>query len=72
MRTAAITDSRPWGSAMHSQWEDTVFMKLRKLGIIGAAGALAVSAAVPTFAQAPEDEFGVVAIPAGEPIHIAF
>lgn len=47
-------------------------MKLRKLGIIGAAGALAVSAAVPTFAQAPEDALGVVSIPAGEPIHIAF
>jgi branched-chain amino acid transport system substrate-binding protein len=47
-------------------------MKLRKLGIIGAAGALAVSAAVPAFAQAPEDELGVVSIPAGEPVHIAF
>jgi branched-chain amino acid transport system substrate-binding protein len=47
-------------------------MKLRKLGIIGAAGALAVSAAVPTFAQAPEDPLGVVAIPAGEPVHVAF
>lgn len=46
-------------------------MKLRKLGIIGAAGALAVSAAVPAFAQPPEDPLGVVAIPAGEPIHIA-
>lgn len=47
-------------------------MKLRKLGIIGAAGALAVSAAVPAFAQAPEDPLGVVAIPAGEPLHVAF
>lgn len=47
-------------------------MKLRKLGIIGAAGALAVSAAVPAFAQAPDDPLGVVAIPAGEPLHIAF
>lgn len=47
-------------------------MKLRKLGIIGAAGALAVSAAVPTFAQAPEDPLGVIAIPAGEPLHVAF
>jgi branched-chain amino acid transport system substrate-binding protein len=47
-------------------------MKLRKLGIIGAAGALAVSAAVPAFAQAPEDPLGVVAIPAGEPIHVGF
>ncbi len=47
-------------------------MKLRKLGIIGAAGALAISAAVPAFAQAPEDPLGVVAIPAGEPIHIGF
>lgn len=47
-------------------------MKLRKLGIIGAAGALAISAAVPAFAQAPEDPLGVVAIPAGEPIHVGF
>jgi branched-chain amino acid transport system substrate-binding protein len=48
-------------------------MKLRKLGIIGAAGALAVSTAVPTFAQgAPEDPLGVVSIPAGEPINIGF
>ncbi|MFN8520820.1 MAG: branched-chain amino acid ABC transporter substrate-binding protein [Chloroflexota bacterium] len=47
-------------------------MKLRKLGIIGAAGALAISAAVPAFAQAPEDPLGVVAIPAGEPLHIGF
>jgi branched-chain amino acid transport system substrate-binding protein len=47
-------------------------MKLRKLGIVGAAGALALSAAVPAFAQAPTDPLGVVAIPAGEPVHIAF
>lgn len=47
-------------------------MKLRKLGIIGAAGALAVSAAVPAFAAAPEDPLGVVAIPTGEPIHVGF
>jgi branched-chain amino acid transport system substrate-binding protein len=47
-------------------------MKLRKLGIIGAAGALAVTAAIPAFAQAPEDPLGVVAIPAGEPIHIGY
>ncbi len=47
-------------------------MKLRKLGIIGAAGALAVTAAMPAFAQAPEDPLGVVTIPAGEPIHIAY
>ncbi len=47
-------------------------MKLRKLGIIGAAGALAVSAAVPALAQAPEDPLGVVSIPAGEPLHVAF
>jgi branched-chain amino acid transport system substrate-binding protein len=47
-------------------------MKLRKLGIIGAAGALAISAAVPALAQGPEDPLGVVAIPAGEPIHIGF
>jgi branched-chain amino acid transport system substrate-binding protein len=47
-------------------------MKLRKLGIVGAAGALALSAAVPAFAQAPTDPLGVVAIPAGEPIHIGF
>lgn len=47
-------------------------MKLRKLGIIGAAGALAISATVPVVAQAPEDPLGVISIPAGEPLHIAF
>lgn len=47
-------------------------MKLRNLGIIGAAGALAISAAVPAFAAAPEDPLGVVAIPAGEPLHVGF
>jgi len=31
-----------------------------------------VSAAVPTFAQPPEDPLGVVTIPAGEPINIGF
>src|SRR5690606_15901185 len=65
------TDPRP-GAGGSTIREDTVSMKLRKLGIIGAAGALAVSAAVPTFAQAPEDPLGVIAIPAGEPLHVAF
>lgn len=47
-------------------------MKLRNLGVLGAAGLLALTAAVPTLAQAPTDPLGVVAIPAGEPINIAF
>jgi branched-chain amino acid transport system substrate-binding protein len=45
-------------------------MKIRTLGIIGAAGLLAVAAVVPASAQPPEDSLRVVEIPAGEPLVI--
>ncbi len=45
-------------------------MKIRTLGIIGAAGLLAVASVAPVSAQAPEDPLRVVEIPAGEPLVI--
>ena len=45
-------------------------MKIRTLGIIGAAGLLAVASVAPVFAQAPTDPLRVVEIPAGEPLVI--
>jgi branched-chain amino acid transport system substrate-binding protein len=48
-------------------------MQLKKLGVIGAAGLLALTVAIPAFAQdEPTDPLGVVIIPAGEPLHVAF
>lgn len=46
-------------------------MTRKTLGVIAAAGLLAVAVAGPAAAQAPEDELGVVTIPPGEPIVIA-
>lgn len=45
-------------------------MRFRRLGVLGAAGVLAATMAVPAMAQAPEDPLGVVEIPPGEPIVI--
>lgn len=45
-------------------------MKIRRFGIVGAAGLLAVAAVAPVSAQAPEDSLRVVEIPAGEPLVI--
>jgi branched-chain amino acid transport system substrate-binding protein len=46
-------------------------MTRKTLGVIAAAGLMAVAVAGPAAAQAPEDELGVVTIPPGEPIVIA-
>ena len=43
----------------------------KSLGVLAAAGLLAVAVAGPVSAQAPEDPLGVVEIPAGEPVVIA-
>ena len=45
-------------------------MKIRTLGIIGAAGLLAIASVAPVFAEAPTDPLRVVEIPAGEPLVI--
>ena len=45
-------------------------MNHRTLGIIGAAGLLALASVAPVAAQAPEDPLRVVEIPAGEPLVI--
>jgi branched-chain amino acid transport system substrate-binding protein len=43
----------------------------KSLGVLAAAGLLAVAVAGPVSAQAPEDPLGVVEIPPGEPVVIA-
>lgn len=46
-------------------------MMKKSLGVLAAAGLLAVAAVAPAAAQAPEDPLGVVTIPPGEPVVIA-
>jgi branched-chain amino acid transport system substrate-binding protein len=46
-------------------------MTKKSLGVLAAAGLLAVAVAAPAAAQAPEDPLGVITIPSGEPVVIA-
>jgi len=46
-------------------------MTRKTLGVLAAAGLLAVAVAGPTAAQAPDDPLGVVTIPPGEPVVLA-
>lgn len=46
-------------------------MTRKTLGVVAAAGLLALAVAGPASAQAPEDDLGVVTIPPGEPVVIA-
>ena len=46
-------------------------MTRKTLGVLGAAGLLALAAVAPVSAQAPDDPLGVVTIPPGEPVVIA-
>ena len=47
-------------------------MRSRKLATLVAGAALVIAACTGSTSQAPTDELGVVEIPAGEPIHIAY